>query len=29
VPDVALLAQVAETLISRPKLDEMACAAEN
>ena len=29
VPDVRLLAQVAETLIVRPKLDEMACAAEN
>lgn len=29
VPDVRLLAQVAETLIARPKLDEMACAAEN
>ena len=29
VPDVKLLAQVAEALIARPKLDEMACAAEN
>ncbi|MFM9935450.1 MAG: hypothetical protein ACKVOL_04555 [Novosphingobium sp.] len=29
VPDVRLLAQVAETLIARPKLDEMACAADN
>ena len=29
VPDVKLLAQVAETLITRPKLDEMACAVEN
>ncbi|KUR70161.1 hypothetical protein AQZ52_14960 [Novosphingobium fuchskuhlense] len=29
VPDVRLLAQVAETLIARPKLDEMACAAEH
>jgi hypothetical protein len=29
VPDMQLLAQVAETLIARPKLDEMACAAEN
>ena len=29
VPDVRLLAQVAETLIARPRLDEMACAAEN
>jgi hypothetical protein len=29
VPDVKLLAQIAEVLIARPKLDEMACAAEN
>lgn len=29
VPDVRLLAQIAEVLIARPKLDEMACAAEN
>jgi hypothetical protein len=29
VPDMRLLAQVAEVLIARPKLDEMACAAEN
>jgi hypothetical protein len=29
VPDVRLLAQVAEVLIARPKLDEMACAAEH
>jgi len=29
VPDVRLLTQVAEVLIARPRLDEMACAAEN
>lgn len=29
VPDARLLTQVSETLIARPKLDEMACAAEN
>lgn len=28
VPDMRLLAQIAETLIARPRLDEMACAAE-
>ncbi|MEI6642617.1 MAG: hypothetical protein WCL10_11310 [Novosphingobium sp.] len=29
VPDVKMLTQVAEVLIARPRLDEMACAAEN